>query len=1013
MKWRALALSLRLALLVAALSFAPPVLNAQVQATTGIIRGSTMDAGGNPVAATVTIRNTETNFTRTIRSTDAGIFVATLVPLGNYQVSARALGHNPALRSDIIVNLGQAVEVPLVLERSATTIAGVTVLGQSLIDQTKTAEATQLPAEVVSGLPNNGRNYLNLTTLTPNVAITQGPDGDVISVGGQRGIHNNVSVDGADFNNPFFGEQRGGQRPAFTFNLDAVREMVVISQGANPEFGRSSGGFVNVITKSGTNEMHGSLHYFGKYDALSSDARHLAIRREPDFQQHQFGLTLGGPIIKDKFFYFLAYDQQAYRETKQQTRPSSAAFTALTTFLGTAFGGALAQDFGPIERTNDANVGFVKLDYLFSEKHNGSLKYNYTNSRQENGTFDVDTWARSANAVERDYSHAVNGSLVSHLSDAIDNEFRFQLAREDRPRPYSGPEIPGQNRPFSDTGMDFASGFRFGMPFFIPVKSYDTRVQVLDNISWVRGNHLFKTGFEWNRTEENQTFIGFANGRFIFNSVNGFINYVNQGNGYVECSNPAGVVVITSNTGACPVGTTISGPVLLYLQQAGVGSLSVEQAGTQKIPQHDIALFVQDTWTATPNLTVTYGLRWEGQKQPDPITPPSQVFFAPFIGQTVTNSRGSFTFPSDGTIPSDMKMFQPRLGIAWDVRGDGRDVMRASAGLYYARIPGLNLASARSTNGSIGQTYFRSSAATPFLGRPPVYAGALLPSGGTPFQPEVFVFDKDFRNPRTMSASIGYEKEIISQIAASLSYTHARTDFLTRFINRNDTVFGQPWLTGLPGGNGISTLTTIEASAKSRYNGVTFGLARMVDPDFQFQANYTLSADKSDDDNERDPFSFRYARPNRLDREYNYSDRDQRHRFNLWSLYRFPWDIYANNRFSAYSAQPTSEVCGANNVGTGVRVTAPGERVCPNGSILLRNTIRRDNAYMSWDLRLSKPFHMGGRGQLEAILEVFNVLNRDNFRDPSSASLLFNFDGTIRSGLGDPRQIQLGARYGF
>jgi outer membrane receptor for Fe3+-dicitrate len=187
----------------------------------------------------------------------------------------------------------------------------------------------------------------------------------------------------------------------------------------------------------------------------------------------------------------------------------------------------------------------------------------------------------------------------------------------------------------------------------------------------------------------------------------------------------------------------------------------------------------------------------------------------------------------------------------------------------------------------------------------------------------------------------------------------------------------------------------------------------MVDPDLQFQANYTLSTDKSDDDNERDPFSFRYARPNRLDREYNYSDRDQRHRFNLWTLIHLPFDIYANNRFSAYSAQPTSEQCGANNRGNGVRVTAPGERVCPDGSILLRNTIRRDNAYMSWDLRMSKPFHIRGGGQLEAILEVFNVLNRDNFRDPSSASLLFNFDGTIRSGLGDPRQIQLGARYGF
>jgi len=1011
MKWRALSTSLRFSLLFAALSFAPDFLHAQAQATTGVIRGVAMDSSGNPVAAFVTVRNTETNYTRTVKASDAGVFVATLLPLGIYQVSARAVGFSPVTKSNIPVTLGQTVDLPLTLARSTTQLAGVTVVAQvPTVDPSLSAATTHLPAEVVAALPNNGRNYLNLTLLTPNVAVTQGPDGDVLSVGGQRGIHNNVSVDGADFNNPFFGEQRGGQRPPFTFNLDAVREMVVVAQGANAEFGRSSGGFVNVITKSGTNEMHGTLHYFGKYAPLSSDLSHANITLKPDFTQHQFGLTLGGPIVKDKFFYFLAYDQQAYTEVKQKTRPASPEYTALTNYLATAFGGALAGDFGPISRTNDANVALVKLDWRINETHNASLKYNYTNSRQMNGTFDVDTWGRSANAIEKDYSNAINGSLVSHLSNTIDNEFRFQFAREDRPRPYSGPQIPGQNRPFSDTGMDFVNGFRFGEPFFIPVKSYDTRVQALDNVSWVKGNHIFKTGFEVNRTAEHQTFIGFGNGRFIFTSVSGFQNYVAQGNNYKECSTPAGVFVI-GTVGACPAGTVISGPVLLYLQQAGVGGRSVEAAGTQVIPQIDMALFLQDNWKATPTITVNYGLRWEGQKEPDPITSPSQVFFSNFIGKT----QGGYLFPSDGTIPSDLKMFQPRLGIAWDRNGDGTDVLRVAAGLYYARIPGLNLASARSTNGSIGQTMFRNSAAAPFLGNPPNY-NTLLPApapNAIPDHPDIFVFDKDFRNPRTFSASLGWEKEVLYRLAASIAYTYAATDNLTRFINRNDAVFGSPWSTGLNGTtNGVSTLTVVESSAKSRYNGVTFGLGRTADPNFQFQANYTLAVDKADDDNERDPFSFRYARANALDREYNYSDRDQRHRLNLWALYHFPWDIWANNRFSYYSAQPTSEKC-LNNQPSGQRATAPGDRICTNGTILLRNTIRRDNAYASWDIRLSKPFRFSRSGQFEALVEVFNVLNRDNFKDPSSASLLFNFDGTIRNGLGDPRQIQVGVRYGF
>src|SRR5687767_12709086 len=327
MKWRFVSPSPRLSLLVAALSFIPTILFAQAQATTGVIRGVATDANGNPVSAFVTVRNTETNYTRTVRASDQGVFVTTLLPLGNYNVSARAVGYAPETKSNISVTLGQTVDLPLVLTRSTTQLAGVTVVAQvPTVDPTLSAEVTRLPAEVVSALPNNGRNYLNLTLLTPNVATTQGPDGDVLSVGGQRGIHNNIAVDGADFNNPFFGEQRGGQRPPFTFNLDAVQEMVVVAQGANAEFGRSSGGFVNIITKSGTNEMHGTLHYFGKDGALSSDAEHASLRLEPDFRQHQFGATLGGPIVKDKLFYFVAYDQQAYKETKQKNRPSNAAF---------------------------------------------------------------------------------------------------------------------------------------------------------------------------------------------------------------------------------------------------------------------------------------------------------------------------------------------------------------------------------------------------------------------------------------------------------------------------------------------------------------------------------------------------------------------------------------------------------------------------------------------------------------------------------------------------------------
>ncbi|MGH7753883.1 MAG: carboxypeptidase regulatory-like domain-containing protein, partial [Gemmatimonadales bacterium] len=296
--WQVLAASLLVA--------APAALHAQAQATTGVIRGIVSDSTGQPLSgAVVTLRNVETNADRVLTTNDRGVYVGTLLRVGTYDVAARALGFTEARRSGVPLRLGETVDLSFALAPQAVQLEEITVAAEEpTVDVTMSESATRLGVEAVEGLPNNGRNIFNFTTLTPNVAIVQGPDGDEISIGGQRGIHNNVSVDGADFNNPFFGEQRGGQRPAFTFNLDAVQDFVVVSDGANAEFGRSGGGFLNIITKSGTNEYHGSAHYFGKYDALSADFSHTfpsgsSTGFTPDFNQHQFGATFGGPIVRD------------------------------------------------------------------------------------------------------------------------------------------------------------------------------------------------------------------------------------------------------------------------------------------------------------------------------------------------------------------------------------------------------------------------------------------------------------------------------------------------------------------------------------------------------------------------------------------------------------------------------------------------------------------------------------------------------------------------------------------
>ncbi len=971
----------RLLLLVLTL-FATSVLLAQSQATTGVIEGTVADASGAVLpGVTVTLRNTATNFEQVQVTDSAGRFRGVLLPLGPYEIRAALDGFGPQTIRGINLGVGQTRTVDVKLSQAAVAEELIVTAEAPLIDTARTEGATRLDEEAMSDLPNNGRNFLEMTKLTPGVTIVQGPDGDEISVNGQKGISNNVSVDGADFNNPFFGEQRGGQRPAFTFNLDAVKELVVVADGANAEFGRSQSGFINVITKSGTNDLSGTAHVVFKNDALSSNPKRPDGTEAPKFESEQLqtGFTIGGPLMRDKLFYFGALDLQTATSTKQ-TDPLRidprvvAAFAAL---------GSPGENL-PIERTNDARVLLLKTDWAATSNHLVTLRYNYTWSEQENGTFDVDSWGRSANAIEEDFSHAGTGSVISTLRSNLLNEFRFQYAREDRPRPYNGPDITGQGRPLPDTAFDFGSSYRFGMPFFIPVEYYDTRIQFNNNVSYLRGAHSIKAGVEYNRVNSVQTFLGFANGRWIFDSTDGFLEDLRNG---------------TNNH------------VLLYLQQTGVGDISVEEAGTQSIPQTEPAVFIQDSWQATPNLNVQAGLRWEAQIQPDVITPPSEVFYAPFIGTT----RQGQEFPSDGEIPSDYSMWQPRLGLSWNPKGDGKKVLRASAGIFYGRVPGLTLASSRSTNGSRGQTIFRSSAVN-FDGCLPVYPNLLAPSCvREPDHPDVFVFDKDFQNPRTTAYSVSWEQELIQDYAFLFKFNYAKGEHITRFVNRNDplliggpgtcTYACGPWSSGLgPGGtNGIGALTTVESTAKSLYRGWTFGVTKRPSHNVQFQAYYTYSKDKSDDDNERDPFSFRYAKVTDLDAEYGYSDRDQRHRFNSWVLWDAPLGIDVNVRYSYRSAQPKSIKADGTDAAT------PQDRINPDGSVTQRNLGRKDNQFSSLDFRVSRQFNVGGY-TLEPAIDVFNLFNSKNLRRPEVTNLIFNFDGTVQSGVGDPRQMQLALR---
>src|SRR6185436_7556488 len=243
---------------VLVLALAPGVF-AQSQATTGVIEGTVYDPDGGVLpGATVTLVNTATNYEQVATTGNEGRFRAVLLPLGPYRITVALEGFATLVRTGIDLSVGQTINLPLNLQ-----LAGVeqeiTVTAEApVIETSRTEGAVRIDNAAVEGLPNNGRNFLDFVKLTPGVTIVQGPDGDELSINGQKGISNNISVDGADFNNPFFGDQRGGQRPAFTVNRDAGQEVVGVADGARAGVGCAERGFVNVVTKSDTDQIQGS-----------------------------------------------------------------------------------------------------------------------------------------------------------------------------------------------------------------------------------------------------------------------------------------------------------------------------------------------------------------------------------------------------------------------------------------------------------------------------------------------------------------------------------------------------------------------------------------------------------------------------------------------------------------------------------------------------------------------------------------------------------------------------------
>jgi hypothetical protein len=997
----------------------------QTQITSGVIQGTVMDAtGGALPGALVEIKNLDTNISER-RTTDAdGRFVALQLQPGRYTVTIQLKGFSTYVQEGVVLTVGQGVNLVPRLAVSAVEQT-VTVTGTPTIETTRSGVATTLDEKVVSTLPILGRKFEDFLTLTPGVSVVQGPDGDEISFAGQRGIFNNISLDGGDYNNGFFGEQAGGQRAPIDITLDAVKEFQVIATGAPAEFGRTAGGVVNVVTKSGTNTLHGSLFYFQRLEGLTGDLSDGT--KLEDFHREQFGGTAGGPITRDKMFFFGAIEGITGNFTRPNLsvpigtpcpvpNPTITGDEALINGSGdcqrrallTFFQSRLGQDEGlPIEHPIKTTALLLKGDANLNASNRLTISYNFNHSRKENETFDVATYGPSANGIEGNPAriNVVNANWFTTVSPSQLNEFHVTYSRESRPRKAVDSNVP------ADTGMGFSPSFRFGNPYFLQptVDELIWRMQFKNNFSWVRGRHTMKIGGEWMHTVNDQVFRGFFTGRYIFDSVTGFLRYASApasggfGPSTVGCS---GGVYVTAPA-SCPAGTTpTGGPLLLYLQGAGRNGPATDAAGASTISNEEFGLFVQDQWQVKPGLTLNYGLRWDAQFMPDTVDPTTTAY-GPFLSDP--------NFPSDGEIPDQTNMWQPRVGFAWDRMNDGKSVLRGNFGVFSARQNMLTQVGSVTTNGLQQQTIFLQTDLHRQFGLTmPVWPGVVAPTpvaeGSFPLFSGVRVFHRDYSNPRVYSANVSYEQELAPDWAGYVDFIWAKGTNLSRFLNYNRSgpvccdvsqanggtgnvvayTGADPW------GPQLDEVMVATSFGHSLYRGLTIGVRKRFSNQYQLEANYVLAKDEDDDSNERDPFvdySFNFLD---LELDYGPSARDIRHKFNLFGFFELPHSLNLNARVQARTAQPIT----------------PTPRVV-NGIDSGRNSTRKDNEYFSFDWRLTRSFKVGTRYEIVPMVEMFNTFNNANNLNPLTTPALFDFAGFLRTGVGDPRQWQLAVKFVF
>lgn len=818
----------RLTLLCTLVAFGTGAAMAQ-STTQGAISGTVFDATGAAIPnASVLIHNDATGADQTVNASESGTFRAPQLAPGTYTVTISAPNFAKETEKSVVVQVNEVTEVNPHLTTGSESQT-IEVTAQEPVLKFESPEfGGHLDNKEIENIPINNRRWSSLALTTPGVTNDASGFG-LLSFRAISAVLNNVQIDGADDNQAFFSEERGRTRAGYSTSQAAVREFQVNTGVYSAEFGRAVGGVVNSVTKSGGNQLHGEVYFYNRnssrssfvpfttntvYDATSG--KYVTSPYKPKDNRNQLGFGVGGPLIKDKLFWFYAFDE--YRRNFPGTAkannpgnffvaPTAAApanggtCNTSTGAVSTPAGGtaastvdaqgcllaarltlagtpttyaqaasiyntqlqALLGDLGSVPRFGNQNINTPKLDWQINDKQHASFLYHRLRWDSPGGvqTQATNNYARDTfgtDFVKLDYGVA---KLDSLLTSTISNEVRFQYGRELNDEGLQPSTTYTKNNLINSTGLAPEVSLNTGVGFFLGMPYYSFRVaypderkwQIGDTATWVHGKHSLHFGEDIVHNFDSQNNVFEGNGFITYSStVNYLSDLLTKGK---TCNASGSGVGSGASSGNYPCYSSYA---------AGFGP------STFSVTTTDYAFFAQDDWKLTPRLTANLGVRYDYESIP-----------APYANLTGT-ANGSVAQTTSH--PSDKNNFAPRVGFAWDPFGLGSTVVRGGFGMYFGRIPNSAILNAYENTGS------PSSQSTPSYTTANTAAASLPtlqapPTGPAPGTQTAFYLDPHLQNPYTEQFDLAVQQNLGFNNVLSVSYLGALGRELPNFLNVN------------------------------------------------------------------------------------------------------------------------------------------------------------------------------------------------------------------------------------